>query len=103
MSNTLTGTQVRQFYTQLLHIPLWPEATEKPVRTGGGTETIFNLGAASASFNNVRLSGNSITAKNTNGNFEFSRNDKFAARVTNVNILIIPKFLKFEKDEKLRL
>lgn len=87
MSNTLTGTEVRQFYTQLLHIPLGPEATEKPVRTGGGTETIFNLGAASASFNNVRLSGNAITAKNTNGNLELSGNGTGTVAITNVNIL----------------
>lgn len=86
MSNTLTGTQVRQFYTQLLHIPLGPEATEKPVRTGGGTETVFNLGAASVSFGNIRMSGNDISSKNTNGDITLSPNGTGRVTFSKANI-----------------
>jgi hypothetical protein len=61
MSNTLTGTRVRNSYTQLLHIAGGPEATEKPVVSASGVPTALSLGTGSASVGNIRLQGNQIT------------------------------------------
>jgi len=60
MPTSLTGSKVRDTYGQLLHLDGGVAATEKAVRTGDGVATALNVGNASVSVGNVRLTGNSI-------------------------------------------
>jgi hypothetical protein len=62
MGSTLTGTRVRQSYTQLLHIDGGPESTEKRVLSGAGVATALSLGTGSATIGSVRLQGNVLSA-----------------------------------------
>jgi hypothetical protein len=61
MPTSLTGSKVRDTYGQLLHLDGGVAASEKPVRTGDGVATALNVGNASVSVGNVRLTGNSIS------------------------------------------
>lgn len=62
MPSNLTGQQINDTYSQLLHVDGGPDAAEKPVYSGTGVATALNVGVASASVGNVRLAGNSIAA-----------------------------------------
>lgn len=61
MSNTLSGTRVRNTFLQLLHLDGGPEATEKPVLSASGVVTALWLGTGSARLGNFRFQGNQVS------------------------------------------
>ena len=61
MPTTLTGSKVRDTYSQLLHVDGGVAATEKSVLTGAGAASALKVGTSSASVGNVRLAGSSIS------------------------------------------
>jgi hypothetical protein len=74
MTTNLTGTTIASTFDQLLHVDDGPAATEKIVYSGAGVATAFSLGTISASVNNIRLSGNTLSTLNTNGNLVLAPN-----------------------------
>ena len=72
MATNLTGSTIASTYDQLLHISDGPEATEKTVYSGVGVATAMKIGTLSASVDNIRLDGNTISTLNTNGNLTLS-------------------------------
>lgn len=74
MATSLTGTKVKDVYTQLLHVDGGVSATEKIVRTGSGAATALSLGSNSLAVENIRLDGNTITTVNANGDLNLTPN-----------------------------
>lgn len=61
MPYNLTGSAINATYDQLLHVDGGPTATEKVVYSGTGVATALKLGTVSASVDNIRFDGNTIT------------------------------------------
>lgn len=74
MATNFTGSQIKDTYDQILHVDGGPEATEKTIYSGVGVATALKVGTGSASVDNVRLDGNTISTLNTNGNLVLSPN-----------------------------
>ena len=62
MPTNLTGSQINETYSQLLHLDGGPEATEKAVYSGTGVATALKVGTQSASVDNIKLDGNQISS-----------------------------------------
>lgn len=62
MPTNLTGSQINETYSQLLHLNGGPEATEKAVYSGTGVATALKVGTQSASVDNIKLDGNQISS-----------------------------------------
>jgi hypothetical protein len=86
MATNLTNSFVNVTFNQLLHVDGGPAATEKVVHSGTGVATALNIGTLSASINNVRISGNTISTLNTNGNLVLAPNGSGAVSVANAAI-----------------
>jgi hypothetical protein len=74
MPTNLTGSTVSSTYDQLLHISDGPSAVEKNVYSGAGVATALKLGTGSASVDNIKVDGNTISSTDTNGNINLSPN-----------------------------
>lgn len=74
MPINLTGSKVKDTYSQLLHIDGGPAGAEKVVHSGTGVSTALSLGTGSASVDNLRLDGNTISSTDTNGNINITPN-----------------------------
>jgi hypothetical protein len=74
MPTNLTGSTIASTYDQLLHVDDGPTATEKIVYSGTGVATALKLGTQSASVDNIRLDGNTISTLDTNGNLNLTPN-----------------------------
>lgn len=74
MPTNLTGSTVSSTYDQLLHISDGPGAIEKTVYSGTGVATALKLGTGSASVDNIKVDGNTISSTDTNGNINLSPN-----------------------------
>ena len=74
MATNFTGSQIKDTYSQLLHVDGGPEATEKTLYSGVGVATALKVGTGSASVDNVRIDGNTISTLDTNGNLVLSPN-----------------------------
>lgn len=74
MATTLTSEQIQATYTQLLHVDGGLSATEKTVYDGDGTASALKVGTGSASVDNVKLDGNTISTTDTNGNLILAPN-----------------------------
>lgn len=74
MPTNLTSAQIRDTYSQLLHIDEGPAATEKTVHSGTGVATALRLGTGSASVDNIKIDGNTISSLDTNGNINLVPN-----------------------------
>ena len=61
MPTSLTSSQIKDTYDQLLHVDDGPTSSEKTVYGGAGAATVLKLGTASLSVSNVRLSSSGIT------------------------------------------
>ena len=72
MATHLTGSTIASTYEQLLHVDGGPEATEKIVYSGTGTATALKLGTQSASVDNLKLDGNTLSSTNTNGDINIT-------------------------------
>lgn len=89
MPTSLTGSKVRDTYGQLLHLDGGVAATEKPVRTGDGVATALNVGNASVSVGNVRLTGNSIAPVVPGGGLSISSPTINGGTITGITDLTV--------------
>lgn len=85
MATNLTGSTVASTYSQLLHIDGGPEATEKTVFSGTGTPTALKLGTGSASVDNIKVDGNTISSTDTNGNINLTPNGTGSVVISKVD------------------
>ena len=74
MATNLTGSTIASTYDQLLHVDDGPTATEKIVYSGTGVATALSVGTESASVDNIKLDGNTISTLDTNGNLTLAPN-----------------------------
>lgn len=74
MATALTGSKLKDTYTQLLHVDGGVSATEKLVRTGSGAATALSVGTNSVAVENIRLDGNTVSTINANGNLNLTPN-----------------------------
>ena len=81
MPTNLTGSKVKDTYNQILHIDGGPAASEKVVCSGTGVATALSLGTGSASVDNIKIDGNTISSTNTNGNINLTPNGSGAVVV----------------------
>jgi len=72
MPTNLTGSTVSSTYDQLLHVDDGPTASEKTVYSGTGVATALKVSTGSASVDNIKFDGNTISSTNTNGNINLS-------------------------------
>lgn len=61
MPTSLTSSQIKDTYDQLLHVDDGPTSSEKTVYGGAGVATALKLSTTSLSVSNVRLSSSGIT------------------------------------------
>lgn len=74
MPINLTGSKIKDTYNQILHIDGGPAASEKVVYSGTGVATALSLGTGSASVDNIKIDGNTISSTDTNGNINLTPN-----------------------------
>lgn len=74
MPTNLTGNKIKDTYSQLLHIDGGPAGAEKVVHSGTGVATALSLGTGSASVDNIKIDGNTISSTDTNGNINITPN-----------------------------
>lgn len=87
MATNLTGSTIASTYEQLLHMDGGPEATEKVVYSGTGTATALKVGTQSASIDNLKVDGNTLSSTNTDGDINITPNGSGAVNVTNINVV----------------
>lgn len=86
MPTNFTGNQIKDTYDQILHVDGGPTATEKTVYSAAGVATALKVGTGSASVDNVKLDGNTISTLDTNGNLVLSPNGTGSVSATKVAI-----------------
>ena len=86
MATNFTGSQIKDTYNQILHVDGGPEATEKTIYSGVGVATALKVGTGSASVDNVRLDGNTISTLDTNGNLVLSPDGTGSVSITKAAI-----------------
>lgn len=86
MATNLTGSTIASTYAQLLHVDGGPTATEKTVYSGTGVATALMLGTQSASIDNVRVDGNTISTLNANGNLVLAPNGTGQVTIANAAV-----------------
>jgi hypothetical protein len=86
MASNLTGSTIASTYAQLLHVDGGPEATEKIVFSGTGTATALKVGTQSASVDNLKLDGNTLSSTDTNGDINITPNGTGTVVISKVNI-----------------
>lgn len=74
MATSLTGSVIKDSYTQLLHLDGGVSSTEKIVRSGSGAATALSIGSNSVAVENLRLDGNTISTINANGDLNLTPN-----------------------------
>ena len=86
MPVNLTGATIASTYDQLIHVDDGPTATEKVVYSGTGVATALKLSTLSASVDNIRLDGNTISTLDTNGNLVLAPNGTGSVTASKVDI-----------------
>jgi len=86
MPTNLTGSSVSSTYDQLLHVDDGPTASEKTVYSGTGVATALKISTGSASVDNLKLDGNTISSTDTNGNIVLSPNGTGTVNFSKANI-----------------
>ena len=86
MPTNLTGSTIASTFDQLLHIDDGPDAAEKVVYSGTGVATALKLGTQSASVDNIKLDGNTVSTTDTNGNLVLAPNGTGSVSVAKVAI-----------------
>lgn len=84
MATNLTGSKIKDSYSQLLHIDGGPAALEKIVYSATGVATALKVGTTSVSVDNIKLDGNTISSTDTNGNVVLSPNGSGLVAVGNL-------------------
>lgn len=86
MTTTLTSSTPASTFNQLLHVDNGLDATEKTVLGGTGTPSAMKLSTGSASVDNIRLDGNTISTLNSNGNLTLAPNGTGSVAMSKVAI-----------------
>ena len=86
MPVNLTGSTIASTYDQLIHVDDGPTATEKVVYSGTGVATALKISTLSASVDNIRLDGNTISTLDTNGNLVLAPNGTGSVSAAKVDI-----------------
>jgi len=86
MPVNLTGSTIASTYDQLIHVDDGPTATEKTVYSGTGVATALKISTLSASVDNIRLDGNTISTLDTNGNLVLAPNGTGSVSAAKVDI-----------------
>ena len=86
MPVNLTGATIASTYDQLIHVDDGPTATEKTVYSGTGVATALKISTLSASVDNIRLDGNTISTLDTNGNLVLAPNGTGSVSAAKVDI-----------------
>lgn len=86
MPVNLTGSTIASTYDQLIHVDDGPTATEKIVYSGTGVATALKISTLSASVDNIRLDGNTISTLDTNGNLVLAPNGTGSVTAAKVDI-----------------
>lgn len=86
MPVNLTGATIASTYDQLIHVDDGPTATEKIVYSGTGVATALKISTLSASVDNIRLDGNTISTLDTNGNLVLAPNGTGSVTASKVDI-----------------
>jgi len=86
MPVNLTGSTIASTYDQLIHVDDGPTATEKVVYSGTGVATALKISTLSASVDNIRLDGNTISTLDTNGNLVLAPNGTGSVTAAKVDI-----------------
>jgi hypothetical protein len=86
MATNLTAEKVKDSFSQLLHIDGGPEATPKTVYSGTGTATALKVGTTNIEVDNIRIDGNTISTRDTNGDLVLSPNGTGSVVISNVEI-----------------
>lgn len=84
MPTNLTGSTIADTFDQLLHVSDGPEATEKVVYSGTGVATALKLGTQSASVDNIKIDGNTISSTDTDGDINITPNGTGSVNITNI-------------------
>jgi len=87
MPTSLTSSQIKDTYDQLLHVDDGPTATEKVVYGGAGVPTALSLSTASLSVSNIRLSASGITP--VAGTFSMSGVSITSGQITGITDLAV--------------
>lgn len=74
MATNLTGSKIKDTYSQLLHVDGGPAASEKVVYSGTGVATALKVGTGSVSVENIKIDGNTISSTDTNGDINLTPN-----------------------------
>lgn len=74
MATNFTGAQIKDTYGQILHVDGGPDATEKTIYSAVGVATAVKISTGSASVDNVRINGNTISTLDTDGDLILSPN-----------------------------
>jgi hypothetical protein len=86
MATNLTGSKIKDTFAQLLHVDGGPEATEKAVLSAVGVPTALKVGTGSASVENIRLDGNTVSTLNENGDMNLTPNGTGAVVITKLAV-----------------
>ena len=86
MPVNLTGSTIASTYDQLIHVDDGPTATEKTIYSGTGVATALKISTLSASVDNIRLDGNTISTLDTNGNLVLAPNGTGSVTASKVDI-----------------
>lgn len=84
MATNLTGTKIKDTYNQVLHVDGGLEATEKAVNSGTGVASALKVGTQSASVDNIKLDGNTISSTDTNGDITLAPNGTGVVKTDNL-------------------
>jgi hypothetical protein len=84
MATNLTGSKIKDTFAQLLHVDGGPEATEKAVLSAVGVPTALKVGTGSASVDNIRFDGNTVSTLDTDGDLTLSPNGTGSVVITKV-------------------
>ncbi len=86
MPTNLTGSSVSSTYDQLLHVDGGPAASEKTVYSGTGVATALKVGTGSASVDNIKIDGNTVSSTNTNGSITLLANGTGTVDISKANV-----------------
>lgn len=86
MATNLTGSKIKDTYSQLLHIDGGPTSTEKVVYSATGVATALKVGTTSISVDNIKFDGNIISTTDTNGDLTLTPNGTGKVAVGNIRL-----------------
>lgn len=86
MATNITGSKIKDTYSQLLHVDGGPTSLEKVVYSATGVATALKLGTTSISVDNIKFDGNIISTTDTNGDLTLTPNGTGKVAVGNIRL-----------------